>query len=274
MAGDWLKMHRKIIESQAFSDPAIFRLWCYLLCRANYRVSYFRGERIEVGQLAFSHRHLAGSLGVSHGALGRYLAKLQSWGNITVQSGRSFSVLTICNWETYQSSNEFDRGANGARIEAPEEAPENAGSGARNGARVGTPVGRKPGADRDVPKKERIKEGKKLKTPLPPTPPEFELPASVRSEPLAAAVADWLAYKAERREGYKPTGLKSFVTHLANSVKRHGEAEIIRRLQKAMAQNWKGWDFGDEPRPGARRGDFHSGPGHLFDPHSETRNEI
>lgn len=107
-------------------------------------------------------------------------------------------------------------------------------------------------------------------------PPAFELPASIRTDAMTSAVADWLAYKAERREAYKPTGLKSFLTQIANGVGHHGEAEIIRRLQKAMAHGYKGWDFGDAAHTvGAGRSNgFHKGPGHIYDPNSETRHEI
>lgn len=244
-SGDWLKLHRKIIESQAFSDPAIFRLWCYLLCRANYRESYFRGVKIEVGQVAFSHRVLAGTLGVSHGALGRYLAKLETWGNIVVKSGRQFSVITICQWETYQSSGGGSWDAGRAQEDTPEDTPETEPAGAQAGREQGRNPGADRGADRHVPKKERIKEGKKGDTPLPPV----ELPPSVRTERLAAAVAEWLAYKRERREAYKPTGLKAFLAHLSAAVARHGEASVIARLEKAMASGWKGWDHDSRGSP-------------------------
>ena len=58
MAG-WLKLHRKILESQVFSDPDLLRLWIMLLCRANFKPSFFRGREIGVGQVAFSQRLFA-----------------------------------------------------------------------------------------------------------------------------------------------------------------------------------------------------------------------
>jgi hypothetical protein len=64
------------------------------------------------------------------------------------------------------------------------------------------------------------------------------------SEPMQAALTDWLTYKSERREGYKPTGLKSFMTQAAHMAEKYEEADIISTIQESMANNWKGicWD--------------------------------
>ena len=93
--------------------------------------------------------------------------------------------------------------------------------------------------------KEQVKEGGVGETkPPPPTLPPT-LPPSIRTDAMCEAVTDWLAYKRERRESYKPTGLKAFYGHLAASVGQHGEAAIIDRMRKAMASGWKGWDHAD-----------------------------
>lgn len=139
MAG-WLKLHRKILESQVFSDPDLLRLWIMLLCRANFKPSFFRGREIGVGQVAFSQRLFCDSLGVSKGKLHRDLNRLKLAGMITIEAGRDFSVASVCNWETYQSPEEDERGSGGAL------------------------VGRTGGADGSLPKKLTIQESP------PPTP--------------------------------------------------------------------------------------------------------
>jgi hypothetical protein len=88
---------------------------------------------------------------------------------------------------------------------------------------------------------------KKGEAPLPPV----ELPPSIRTDAMQAAVDDWLAYKSERRESYKPTGLKNFLGQVSNAVASHGEAAIIARFRKAMAANYRGWDFADSPPRGS-----------------------
>lgn len=66
---------------------------------------------------------------------------------------------------------------------------------------------------------------------------------------LRKAVDDWLRYKTERREGYKPTGLKSLLTEIENRVKQHGENAVVDVIRLSMANNWRGiiWDRIKEP---------------------------
>jgi hypothetical protein len=134
MANGWIRLHRQTLESQVFSDPELFRLWCYLLLRASYRPTYFRGTEIQRGQVAFSYRVLSDSLGCSRGKLERAFKKLESMGNITVKAGRDFTVVTICNYDTYQSDEEANRDAGEATDEATDRAASKATGEAVNGA--------------------------------------------------------------------------------------------------------------------------------------------
>lgn len=60
------------------------------------------------------------------------------------------------------------------------------------------------------------------------------------TELLQSAFNDWLAYKTERREGYKPTGLQALITRLQNDVGQYGEQRVIEAIRYSMAQGWKG----------------------------------
>ena len=57
-------------------------------------------------------------------------------------------------------------------------------------------------------------------------------------------LTEWLKYKSERRESYKPTGLKSFLSEVENKLKTHVEDEIIDLIGVCMGNNWRGiiWD--------------------------------
>lgn len=64
------------------------------------------------------------------------------------------------------------------------------------------------------------------------------------SEPLKAKLREWLAYKAEKRDSYKPTGLKSFMTVISNKLKVYDESDVLSLIDDCMANNWQGiiWD--------------------------------
>lgn len=58
-------------------------------------------------------------------------------------------------------------------------------------------------------------------------------------DPYKTAVESWLAYKRERREGYKPTGLKAVYAKMVKLGPGLPEA-----VERAMANGWRGFDFG------------------------------
>lgn len=60
---------------------------------------------------------------------------------------------------------------------------------------------------------------------------------------LADAVNDWLAYKQERREAYKPVGLKSLLTQIKNAAAANGDAAVAAVIRQSMSSGYKGIVF-------------------------------
>lgn len=55
---------------------------------------------------------------------------------------------------------------------------------------------------------------------------------------------EWLKYKGERRESYKPTGLKNFIGGIKNKRKIYSDDQICALISECMANGWSGiiWD--------------------------------
>ena len=64
------------------------------------------------------------------------------------------------------------------------------------------------------------------------------------SEPVREALSEWLTYKRERGESYKPTGLRAILTETENKIAGYGENAVIAVIRQSMANGWKGiiWD--------------------------------
>jgi hypothetical protein len=60
---------------------------------------------------------------------------------------------------------------------------------------------------------------------------------------LREAVDDWLRYKAERRQAYKETGLKSVLTQISKNAKLYGDAAVVDVIRQSMANNYQGITF-------------------------------
>lgn len=123
-----------------------------------------------------------------------------------------------------------------------------------------TVYGGKSGIPRDT-KNTKEKEKEKAKENIPPpTPPPGETGFGPE---LQAAFEAWLAYKSEKRQGYKPVGLKSLVTQIRSSAAKYGEQAVADLIGECMASNWQGIIF-DRLRSGGSGGDKANGraPGH------------
>lgn len=82
---------------------------------------------------------------------------------------------------------------------------------------------------------------------IPPISPQGEKGVDIQgmfSPELAAAVCDWLEYKREKKDTYKPKGLKALLTQIQNAAKQYGDKATIDAILHSMASNYQGivWD--------------------------------
>lgn len=126
MADGWIKLHRKSIESRVFSDAALWRLWTWCLLRANHATGFFQGEEILPGSFATGTRVAGETLGLAPTTVHRGLKRLAEWNMVSLKVKRGYTVVTICNYATYQDSESAtetqmkrSRNANETLVEQP-----------------------------------------------------------------------------------------------------------------------------------------------------------
>ena len=83
-----------------------------------------------------------------------------------------------------------------------------------------------------------------LYTPRPPTggPPaqEQQVDLSVLSPVMRAKLEQWLAYKKERWESYKPVGLQTLVNKIRTSAEKYGEFAVCELIDNSMSSGYQG----------------------------------
>ena len=79
-------------------------------------------------------------------------------------------------------------------------------------------------------------------SPFPP-PSVGELEPTGFGPELSVAFDEWLRYKQERREAYKPTGLKALISHVRNQAEIYGEKAVADCIRLSMSNGWKGIVF-------------------------------
>ena len=115
---------------------------------------------------------------------------------------------------------------------------------------------RKQSASEKENKKEKEKENE-CYNPLTPSQAEKFSPF------LLEAVNEWLRYKHERKEDYKPTGLEAMTTEIGNRAAQHGDVAVANLIRHCMAQNWKGiiWEkIGEQAQQRVKPASKQTGP--------------
>ena len=72
------------------------------------------------------------------------------------------------------------------------------------------------------------------------------------SDEMKLKLKEWVKYKSEKRDSYKPTGFASLLTSIKNKVDKYGESAVINLINDCMANNWRGiiWDKIKNNKPG------------------------
>jgi hypothetical protein len=80
------------------------------------------------------------------------------------------------------------------------------------------------------------------------------LPDYILSEELQARMAEWIAYKVERKEGYKEQGMKSLLRQVENNALKYGDRAVCELIELCMASGWKGIIFDKLEKQPSRQG--------------------
>lgn len=115
-----------------------------------------------------------------------------------------------------------------------------------------------PSDANDANEKEKEKAKTKTKTNAKTNAKESIPPLPWAGEALRSAFDDWLAYKQERREGYKETGLRNLESEVRNNASRYGEQAVAELIRTCMANGYRGIIFekleerqGKQPKAGS-----------------------
>lgn len=109
----WIKIHRGLLDWEWYSDTNCVRMALHLLLKANFLTRRWRGITVGRGQLVTSRAALARETGLSEREVRTAVSKLERSDFLTCRATSSYTVVTICNYERYQSSDNAERPAVG-----------------------------------------------------------------------------------------------------------------------------------------------------------------
>ncbi|MXP24830.1 hypothetical protein GRI39_02055 [Altererythrobacter indicus] len=104
----FVALHRDAFSHALLKDPARFRAWFWLVAHAAWKPTPYdvsgKIVTLQRGEICASVRQLADTWGWSKSSVDRFLGRLKSESMIGTDSGTGKLIITICNYDKYQSS--------------------------------------------------------------------------------------------------------------------------------------------------------------------------
>lgn len=100
----WIKLDKKILDWEWFTDGNTLKVWIYLLVSAQqFEDTNYKGIELRTGQLITGRKQIMRETGLSEREVRTCLNRLKTTGEITIESTNQYSLITIVKYGIYQT---------------------------------------------------------------------------------------------------------------------------------------------------------------------------
>jgi uncharacterized phage protein (TIGR02220 family) len=99
----WVCFYRKIKTWEWYSTPNMLHILFHLIVSANHKDGKWQGVDVKRGQLITGRKAISVDTGISEQSVRTCLTRLERTGEITQKSTNKFSIITVCNYDDYQT---------------------------------------------------------------------------------------------------------------------------------------------------------------------------
>lgn len=100
-----IKIDRKILNWEWYTDRKVFHYFLYLLLKANYKDGVWKGIEIKRGQVLTGRAKASKETGLTEREIRSVQSNLKKTNEITVKTTNKYSLITICKYDFYQKGN-------------------------------------------------------------------------------------------------------------------------------------------------------------------------
>ncbi|MCE1165314.1 MAG: hypothetical protein LWX07_07930 [Bacteroidetes bacterium] len=104
----WISVYRQLTDKGFYKKSSYVHLWIHLLLKANHKPKEFPVDgidtKINAGQLLTGRKKLSEDTGIPETTIERILKRFENEHQIGQQKTNKYRVITILNWNNYQSS--------------------------------------------------------------------------------------------------------------------------------------------------------------------------
>ena len=101
-------MWRKIMDWCWYKDANTTHFFNYILMKATHKDINLFGVDLKKGQLIFGRHKASEETGLSHRSIRTAITRLKTTSEMTIKSTNRFSIITILNYDIYQSSKDIN----------------------------------------------------------------------------------------------------------------------------------------------------------------------
>ena len=105
----YIKLWRRLLAWEWYADHGMTRVFLHLLLSANHAPNSWRGIHIERGQTVTSLSKISAEAGFTIKQIRGILKRLERTGEVTCKGTNKYTIITLCNYDTYQSG-ELEKG--------------------------------------------------------------------------------------------------------------------------------------------------------------------
>jgi len=105
---DFVKVNRSMLTWEWYQDEHTKSLFLHCLLKANWRDEKWKGKLIKRGQFPTSYNSLHNDLGITVNEVRNAISHLKSTNEITIKSHGKYSVITVVNYNLYQTDNKHE----------------------------------------------------------------------------------------------------------------------------------------------------------------------
>lgn len=131
MSRGWFKFWRSADETAAWTDDVLWKVWCACLMKASHKERWLKVGRLDEPVLIQPGQFITGKAALHKYCYGRSTGEVPSastvWRklkclasknmrNVTLEMTRRFTVVTVCNWGTYQNGDGQDEQQNDTQV--------------------------------------------------------------------------------------------------------------------------------------------------------------
>jgi hypothetical protein len=108
METGWIKLHRKMLQWEWFTDRNVFHVLVIILLNANHEENKWRGITIKKGEYLTSIEKLAQNTKLSVAQVRLAINKLKKTNEITIKTTSLNTLISVTNWEKYQANDKVN----------------------------------------------------------------------------------------------------------------------------------------------------------------------